>query len=291
MPDDFNYPTLPGLLLATDLSARCDRPLERAKQLAGEFNVPLDVLTVAEAPQVPGEVLEWLDGDAGQDREQHAARTELAREFDGAGLQVHPRFAGGQVDDAILETAAALPGYLVVTGTSRKETLGHLILGSTVERLARNLAQPLLVVRRRVRGPYRSVLVATDCTPAARLALRTAARMFPDRRIVAYHAHAHAGLDARDEGATAQARVEQFIDECGLAPGARANVMAVVAGGKLEALLTRYVRDNDIDLAVLGLQAEPALKKLLMGSRSEHLLQDFICDTLLVPAGAQHGDG
>ena len=64
--------TPPGLLLATDLSARCDRPLERAKQLAGQFHSLLTVLTVHDAPQAPLEVTGWLDGDIGLERAEHA---------------------------------------------------------------------------------------------------------------------------------------------------------------------------------------------------------------------------
>ncbi|WP_156885641.1 universal stress protein [Massilia niastensis] len=68
MPEHASLSTLPGLLLATDLSARCDRPLERAKRLAGKSHIPLVILTVYDAPQAPGEVLQWLDGSTGRRR-------------------------------------------------------------------------------------------------------------------------------------------------------------------------------------------------------------------------------
>lgn len=279
MPDDFHAPRLPGLLLATDLSARCDRALERSKQLAHDCALPIDVLTVLDAPRAPVDVLDWFQGDAGGEREAHAARIEIALEFEGSGLQVNQRFAGGQVDDAILDTAATLPGWLVVTGASRDDTLGRLLLGSTVERLARGLAQPLLVVRRRVRGRYRSILAVADASQAGRRALQLAARLFPDQRIVVCL------LGGADGGGAEQASLERFLDDCDLAPAVRANIVPLAADGAPGALLTRYVRTNAIDLAVLGLHDEPVLARLLSGSRSEQLLQDFGCDTLLVPDG------
>jgi len=286
MSDDFNPLRPPGLLLATDLSARCDRALERTRQLAAEFGWPIEVLTVFGAPQAPGEILEWLEGDGGREREVHTARIELAREFDGAGLRVNQRFSVGKVDEAILEAAAALPNYVVVTGASHGASLEHVILGSTVERLARGLAQPLLVVRRRVRGSYRSILVAVDGSGTARLAVQLAARLFPDRRIVAHYAYP--APDAPDRAAAAKAEAEaeagRFLDSCGLAPAVRANVGVLAAEGEPGPLLARYVRTSAVDLAVFGLHAEPALARLLAGSRNQRLLQDVACDTLLVPA-------
>ncbi|MCS0589558.1 universal stress protein [Massilia norwichensis] len=279
---DFSRPGLPGLLLATDLSPRCDRPLERAKQLAAEFGAALEVLTVYESPQEPGAVGDWLDGSRGLEREAHAARVEIAQEFQSSGMQVNQRFLAGRVDDTILAAAAALPDYLVVTGSSRKETLGHHILGSTVERLARGLTQPLLVVRRRVRGSYANILVAIDGSPTSRLALRMAAAIFPGRRIVAFHAHVP--NDLLESGAAQHDAMERFLDDCGLPPAVRAHIETVIAEGDPEPLLTGFARTNAVDLAVLGLHTEPALLRLLAGSRREHLLQDFSCDTMLVPA-------
>ena len=40
------------LLPATDLSARCDRPLERARQLAAGWQAEQAILTVLEGPEV-----------------------------------------------------------------------------------------------------------------------------------------------------------------------------------------------------------------------------------------------
>jgi len=289
---DISPTTPPGLLLATDLSARCDRPLERAKQLAGEFHTPLTVLTVHDAPQAPVDVIGWLDGDAGREREERAARAEHAREFAGSALQVSQRFAVGPVDSAILETAVTLPGAIVITGASRHDTLGGLLLGSTVEKLAHGLHQPLLVVRQRVRGPYRRIMVAIDFTPAARLALESAARLFPGRPIAAFHAHDSeqlpgdaASSDAEQRIANLRIEFARFLDTCALPEPARAFITPVIGEGEPASQLTRYVVEHEIDLAVLGLHDESILTRLLMGSRGDHLLQDVACDTFVIRSG------
>ncbi len=287
MPDPVNTSRLPGILLATDFGARCDRALERTRQLAAEFAAPVEVLTVHEPARAPDDVLSWLDGGDAAARAEGAARAELAREFAGSGLQAQARFAAGQVDEAILQAAAALPGWLVVTGAPRSETLVRVLLGSTVERLAHGLAQPLLVVRRRVRAPYRGILVAVDGGPASRRALRLAARLFPERRLLAFHVRE--GMEPLDDEVALEVDLERFIDTCGLAPATRANVEVAVGEGGPQAALARYVRANAIDLAVLGLRAEPALRRLLVGSRSGQMLQDTPCDTLMVPDAMRAG--
>lgn len=286
MPDP-SPTTPPGLLLATDLSARCDRPLERAKQLADEFSIPLVVLTVHDAPQAPGEVLQWLDGDAGRAHQEGAARAEFAREFAGSPLQATQRFATGPAAAAILDSAATLPGAIVVAGASQHDSLGDLLLGSTVEKLARGLAQPLLVVRQRVRGPYRRIMVATDFTPASNLALETAARLFPGRRITVFHAH---DADTLAPDAPPHAELIRFLDGCALPPGARELLDPVIGEGEPASQLARHVADNSIDLVVLGLHEESALMRLLTGSRSEYLLQAVVCDTLLVRPPVRPGE-
>jgi nucleotide-binding universal stress UspA family protein len=271
-------------LLATDFAPDCDRALERSKQLAAELSLPVEVLTVYAAPQAQAEVRSWLDdGDAGA-RAEGLARREVACEFAGTGIAAHARFASGKVDEAILREAAALPGYLVVTGAVRHETLARVLAGSTVERLARALAQPLLAVRKRVRGPYRSILVPVDGSPAARRALRLAVALFPGRPIVAFHVRT--GAEALGDQVEAAVELERFIDDSGLGPRERALVEAAVGDGTPEAVLRRIARQDAIDLAVLGLHEEPALRRLLMGSRSEQLLRELACDTLLVPHGA-----
>ena len=196
---------------------------------------------------------------------------------------------GEQIHVAMeLTGTATLPGWLIVTGSARGGGFARVLLGSTVERVARAIAQPLLVVRRRVRGPYRSILVGVDGSDASRRALQLAAALFPDRPIVAFHVRE--GMAPLDDEVAAEVDLERFVDACGLAPGARANVEVAVGEGGPEAVLARYVRANAIDLAVLGLRDEPALRRLLMGSRSEQLLQDFACDTLLVPDAGRARD-
>jgi len=289
------------LLLATDLSARCDRPLERAKALAAQWNAHLTLLTVREGPQVPAEVVQWLAGGEASTEAEFAARRDIAREFEGAGFPVSLQFADGDVADAILAAAARSDSELVIAGDARINTLGEMFLGSTVEQLARNLAQPLLVVRQRARAPYARILVPTDFSPASRLALETAARLFPDAQLIVFHVH-EAGLEGLADqprgsldagGANTSAirlRCQQFIDSCTLAPQVRARIAIDSAPGTPELLTARYALEHGVDLAVLGLHAQSGMLRLFMDSKGEQVLRGLDCDTLLVSTGERDED-
>ena len=267
------------LLLATDLSAHCDRPLERAKLLAAQWQAELAILTVHEGPEAPAEVIGWLDGDDGHHRAAAAAQRALLCEFDGSGVHPSLHLADGSVADAIPALAARLRSTLVITGSARCETLEHLLLGSTVERLARSLAPPLLVVRGRARGNYRRILVPSDFSAAARLALETAARLFPDCAITLFHGQTSADTESAREACT------RFLDSCRLPAGARARIEVVIAAGALDSLLARHVQEQAIELAVIGLHEQPGVLRVLMGSTAERLLRGLPCDTLVVRAG------
>lgn len=283
------------LLLATDLSAHCDRPLERARQLAAEWQAELAVLTVSEGPEVPAEVVGWLEGDAVHHAAEAAAQRALAREFDGSGIKLSLHLAEGPVADAIPAAAERLHSTLVIAGSARSETLGHLLLGSTVERLARSLSQPLLVVRRRAQDSYRRILVPTDFSHGARMALETAAALFPGRGLTVFHVQetgmeALAGtMPASATDTTTHAACARFLDSCRLPGGARERIELVVGAGKLETLLTRHVLEHDIELAVIGLHSQPGVLRVLMGNTADRLLRSLPCDTLLVRAGG-HDD-
>lgn len=293
--NDSNDASLPRkLLLATDLSARCDRPLERARQLAAQWQASLDLLTVREGPQVPAEVVNWLAGSDASTEAEFAARRDVARDFAGCGFPVSLHFADGDVADAVQQAAARMDSALVIAGAARINTLGEMFLGSTVERLARTLGRPLLVVRQRARAPYQRILVPTDFSAAARLALQTAARLFPEAQLIVFHAHAP-GINALAEGAPAgngglRLQCEQFVDACGLPPQLRARIVIDSAPGAAEGLVTRYVREHAVDLAVLGLHGQAGVLRMLLGSKGEQLLRGLDCDTLLVCTGDADAD-
>ena len=282
------------LLLATDLSARCDRAFDRTAQLAGEWGAEIVALKVLESPQAPDQVLAWASGES-EESSRVAAQQQLRRDLNGLDIKASMRLARGDAADAIRATADETGSGLIVTGMARSETLGRFLLGSTVERLARTVAQPLLVVRTRARDPYRRIVVATDFSDSSRHALEATARFFPDRELVLYHAYkvAMSELSKKTQYEHIAGEIEQkecaaFLAATDLPPEARRRLHVVIEHGTLETTLTRYVREHDVELVAMGTQGRTGLKGVLLGSAAARLLDWLPCDTMIVrePRGA-----
>lgn len=281
-----NTPVPQSLLLATDLDARSDRALDRAAQLAAQWSATLVALHVLEPQRNPDQALAWLRGEPDDDVLDTATRA-LARDL--AGLDVRASLRIARADDpaeAIRDAAEATGSALVLTGMARNEALGRVLLGSTVERLARHLPVPLLVVRQRVHGAYQRITVATDLSEASREALRCAVALWPTAAFTLYHVCTvpQPMLDAAaDSALVAQARrdLEAFLDGTALPPGVP--VQCAVGQGSVERALTGHVRRHAVDLVVLGAQGGgSALRRVLLGSTAQRLLDWLPCDSLLV---------
>ncbi len=283
------------LLLATDLSARSDRALDRAAQLAKEWSAELIALNVLDAGASPATALAWAVGESDEQVVQ-LARRQLTRDLAGLDLPATMRIVSAS-DPArcIAETATSADCGLVVTGVARNELLGRFLLGSMVERLARALSQPLLVVRNRPHGAYRQIVVATDFSETSRHALSTAAHLFPGRELVLYHA-CEQQVQRRadylpDTGVDFAAELHQcaeFIAATRLPEGAV--VRPVIAAGALEVSLTDYVRRHEVDLVALGAYGRNRLLSTVLGGSAIKLLDWLPCDELLVrepPAGGR----
>lgn len=277
------------ILIATDLSPRCDRALDRSIELAQAWHARLVALNVFDAPKAPDLILQWAAGNEAADS-QREVRAQLSRDLSILGDRAEVRLVRSRSPSEVIdETAKEVQATLVVTGVARDEPLGRFLLGSTVERLARTLQQPLLIVRNRPRAPYRRVVAATDLAAGSQLALVAASAWFPSAELHLFHAYegpgaltASTGDGVRFASPETQARCERWVSESGIDRARLSHVVAVE--GRLEAELTRYVRRNGMDLAVMGGHESVGLLDALLGSSLDKLLLWVPCDVLVVPA-------
>ncbi len=153
------------ILFATDLSSRCDRALDRALILARQWSARLVALTVVEPGATlypPSAEATGMAGPQGRGNALRQAEQRLRADLAVDDLPLATRVAQGSVPEAILTACGAEAAGLIVTGVARNEALSRIVLGSSVDALARRSPVPLLVVRNRARMSYREVLVASD---------------------------------------------------------------------------------------------------------------------------------
>ncbi|MCO5094491.1 MAG: universal stress protein [Xanthomonadaceae bacterium] len=292
---------IPGtILLATDLSARCDRALDRAVQLARQWQARLVAVTVVD----PGTLSETRVRAApppswGGDDDGPAARTlrQLRRDAAATDVDIVVRVEEGRVNETLARVAVEEGAGLIVTGIARSESLGRTVLGSTVDWLARHATVPVLVVRDRTHGAYRNIVLASDFSPSARFALERAAGLFAGVPMTVFNAFEVPFLgmmDPKAQSAIAQGREaatregQEFLASAALDPSPREAIRLHVEHGEPVRLTYEYARDHEADLIVLGTHGRSALFDILIGSIARRILETAATDILLVrnPAAA-----
>lgn len=275
--------TARNIVVATDLTARSDRAIERAIALAMQWGARLFVVHAVEdtvgLPDVPAwhapiEPVNLARGRLRADLEAHATNAQIIVER-------------GTAHALVLAVAADVDADLIVTGVARDQFLGPAKLGSTVEMLARRTSVPLLVVKQRAHGAYRHVVVASDFSKGSRSALATALEFNADARVTLFHAYdmpyASYALDRsaiRESGrATAEAMARDHLRKTGLDSD---DVRILVEYGRPEQLLPDLARVMAVDLVVVG-RGRGRVAAFFLGSVSMSVLTRAPTDVMLVP--------
>ena len=286
-----------SLLLATDLSARSDRALARAAQLAAHWQAEL-VLLVAMAAE--GEFSlpnRRADADAGDDAPppqtpQDHVRRLAERQLQELGVQGQVRVVVDKPGPAAIAAAAELGSDLIIAGTSRSEVAMRMEPGSTLRWLARHAPVPVLAVHDRVHGPYRHLGMASDYSDAATAALRLADAWFGDAptRDLLHGYEVPLSTLSLDDGPRAQALqlAQQQADaeareHLVQALGEHAGQWTPYAqlGGPVR-MLREHGRETGLDLTVIAAHGRSALIDRLIGSVADRLLETVGTDLLVV---------
>lgn len=277
------------IVLATDMSARCDRALDRAAQLAHAWRSTLAVIhtvpaaEVAERDRLSAAAPSWRRPESWSATLERQLRADLAAQ----GIAASPEVVVGAPAETLLAAAGNEGTALIVLGIAKDARRDRLQLGSTVDSLVRQSPVPVLNVRSRPRAPYRHVVVATDFSPSSRQALRLAACWFGDARLTLFHAYMPPGATLTSPSAANDAWRTAMTQECDAhlaAAGLSTDtaVQCLIEEGRPEALLADYVSHSDADLVALGAPGRSGIARTLLGSTAENLLHALDCDTLVV---------
>lgn len=264
------------ILVATDLSARSDRAVDRATSLAQQWGVRLIVLHVIE----PGSRMK-----AGSEDEEKFIRSSLSDPS--ADVDIVP--AIGSAPKMIVEAAAKADCGLIVTGVARFNHVGDYFIGTAVDHVIRHATMPVLVVKQRPHRPYRSILVATDYSSCSRQALLTAAALFPNAELHLIHAY-HAPYEGlilsddvrQDVTRDAQADLDAFVQDAALPDTVRARITASLGYGETHTVVWNAANNTGANLVVFGTHGRSGFIPAVFGSMAEELLRCIPQDTLMV---------
>lgn len=279
-----------AIMLATDLTPACDRAFDRAVQLAEEWNADLIVCHVIESSAVRPWGMERRVRNAGIELDRLVSTSKLTR-------RVPRHIVVGDPAERTLEHARQISCDFLVTGPAHGKILGDKLLGSTAARMVRRAACPVLAVRRRPEGPYKTVAAAVDFSEPSKAAFAKCRALFPSARLTALHAYrvtpdwsgpnADKSIDiveAEERARVVREAKQDMADLLASLKGAAGQPETALIEGAPDAVFAGFVDKNWPDLVVTGTHGRSGEQHDAIGSVAEMLLMTLPCDVLAIPA-------
>jgi len=275
------------VLVATDLSARSDRAVERAVHLAKATGSALTILHVVDA-ELPRRTADRLVDEARELIGEHVATLKGA-EATAPDIKVVLGTDYKEIEDVARKSGCEL----IVLGVHRNETR-ELFRGTTAERVIRSRACQVLMVKARPQSHYRRIMVAVDFSDCSRRAMEFAVKLFPNAEFHLVHAFDvpfKAFLrseDTRQEVSRShEEEMDRFLkgDVPALLPllqAVPARVFPVLKQGPVRDVIEDQADQLKPDLLVLGTHGRSGIAHAVMGSVAEDLLSYPPCDILAV---------
>jgi nucleotide-binding universal stress UspA family protein len=286
------------ILVATDFSDHADRAVARAAQLAARHGAALELLHAVPMPTpmpVWGDMAgaTWI-GDvelavAAGNRMRRQA-DELAGEF---GIEVGVFHESGPAQKVVQARVAERGIDLVVIGATGEGAWAQRLFGSNAQAIVRAAHCPVLVVRLPAGPDYQRLLVASDLSDHAAAAARLARSLAPEADVAMFGALEQPrvqagwfeGLDDRARSENLERartlmrdRLRAFAGELG-APDA----LVHVRDGRASHELAGVLADVEPELLSVGAHGKTRLEAGMLGSVSQHALNEARCDVLVVP--------
>ena len=267
-------PKTKQILIATDLTARADRPFARAKMLADLWKADRTLLFV---------------NDPKSEVDISKVEAQLRRNYGADTIGCNLAVNYGSPPKVIADTALQLDSDLIVVGTARHNNISDFFLGTAVDHLVHHAQAPVLIVKERPQAQYARIVVATDFSDFSAHALRTALRLFPDAEIDLVHAY-HVAYEAwlKSEGVAAEMQsdaekeLHDFMASLDLPEKDAARITPRLVEGDLHQSVYKMLDSGDFDLLVLGTHGKSGFLKATIGSRASEMMNWSPVDVLMV---------
>lgn len=287
-----DWPRMPPqrILLASDLSSRGDRALDRAAQLAQQWGAELLILHAVEGEGLASPEHQGLPSWR-RPPNTHALVEQQIREDVRWERPLKVLVEEGPAARAIVAAAEREQCDLVVVGLGRSRVFAWPPLGKTIDELFRRCPTSLLVVKKRPRAPYAHLLVGVDFTPEAKAGLEAAGQLFPDASVTAmnafdmpYRTLLPDSQLGRDFGEMERATLDAFTQDARLPPAFRGRLRTLIEHGPPEAMLSAYVMEQGADLTVVGAYGRGRIFHTLVGGNGPRIVEATPSDILVVRA-------
>ncbi|QTD55010.1 universal stress protein [Parasphingorhabdus cellanae] len=264
------------IFLTTDLTARGDRPMDRAIQLSKARGAKLVVFHVLEKGRHDSAAVD-------------AAKAEIELDLASYDIEADILIERGDVVSEIIDNATTSNAAMIVTGVARIGRLGDLVMGTQLERIIHHSPLPVLIAKNRATTQYERLVAASDFSTPSAHAIEQGHKLFPKLQahiINAFHVPFEGFLHS--ETATEEFRTEQhllimkFMEDLKLSSEARSNMTYSVEYGDTCSVVQQALKNRHSDLAVIGTHGTSGFRANMMGSMARALITYLPCDILAV---------
>lgn len=177
----------------------------------------------------------------------------------------------GHLEETLMEQEQSVRLFVVGRrGESAEQT--HRDLGRHVERIVRNLHKPVLTITEQFTEPKR-VMIAFDGGIVTRDGVKMVAKspLFKDL-------HIHLLMSGKDRADAAK----QLKWACKTLEAAGFETSSAHIPGDAETVIAKTIKDESIDMLIMGAYSHSPLRSLLFGSKTSDLLRSVKIPTLLL---------
>lgn len=266
------------VMVATDLSARDDRAVDRALMLARQWGTRAGVIHVPQSHGGNDAQIDW------------SAKVRAVLPDPQADVDIF--LPEGSAPTAIADTARDRDAAAIVTGIARMNNFTDYFLGTAVDHVLRHADVPVLVVKQRPHADYARIMVATDFSQGSRVALTKVADLFPNIPIDLVHVF-HVPYESRftsddvhaDVTAEESEDMDAFVAHEAISDALRKRITTHVIEGDTNAAIAGAIERLRPDLFVVGTHGKSGFRRATIGSKAEALINWVPVDTLAVRSG------
>jgi nucleotide-binding universal stress UspA family protein len=291
------------IVVATDFSETAALALERAIDIAVRHQSEIALVHVMQPDIPPLAAPEMIIVPPDYEELMREASLEglarAAERVQQAGVRVSQHLERGRAPARIIACADAIDADLIIVGTRGTTGFKHLLLGSIAEEVVRSAQQPVLTVHPgddRPIEPVRRLLFPTDFSATADRALSVANRLLAeseDVRIILLHTF-HIASSVVPLGGFRGGAGSLFVENAhqlaaqAAEPSVRAlqargfEVEVVIERGHPAEVVTELAAQRDVDIIVMGTRGHSKLRKFLLGSTAERVVEHARCPVLTV---------
>ena len=196
----------------------------------------------------------------------------------------------GLADIVIHSTISECDADFVVMGTHGRRGLKRFLMGSTAERLLRNLRVPILTIRdARIKAakPIRHILLTTDLSEGTKEAVAYALWLAAEHQAKLTLLHVLNDVQADISGAYRDPlirSIQRELEELVPVEARSSRITAKVLVGRPSRRILPLLQREKVDLVIINIHKKTILDRLSIGSTAERVVSSAPVPVLAVPS-------